>query len=231
LFFTFYYLLLVTDVLRTIQNNLENNHEEEIIDEHYMLNYIYNNFNTERFLYTFNKLFTIKSINRLLQEYMKLIMKSDKFSDKLCKDVYKSLIRKYNKYPMNNQRFLICKKIFFTSFYSVLTFNVSTLLYDSISYFIDLFYYDDVYNNNNNNNNITNTTTSSYSIINYTKIIEKTQRFVWFLAKRVFSDTCRIIMSSLGYSIGSYFVIYGGGSTISFLFEGVYSIFIAPYIC
>ena len=64
----------MTDVLRTIQNNLESNHEEEIIDEHYMLNYIYNNFNTERFLYTFNKLFTIKSINRLLQEYMKGLM-------------------------------------------------------------------------------------------------------------------------------------------------------------
>lgn len=192
-----------------------------------MLNYIYNNFNTERFLYTFNKLFTIKSINRFLQEYMKLIMKSDKFSDKLCKDVYKSLKRKYNKYPMNNQRYLICKKIFYTSFYSVLTFNVSTLLFDSISYFIDLFYYNDVFSNNNNNN--TNTTTNSYNN-NYTKIIEKTQRFVWFLAKRVFSDACRIIMSSLGYSIGSYFVINGGGSTISILFEGLYSIFIAPYI-
>jgi hypothetical protein len=192
-----------------------------------MLNYIYNNFNTERFLYTFNKLFTIKSINRFLQEYMKLIIKSDKFCDKLCKDVYKSLIRKYNKYPMNNQRFLICKKIFYTSFYSVLTFNVSTLLFDSISYFIDLFYYDD--DANNNNNVMTNASSNSYNDSN-TKIIEKTQRFVWFLAKRVFSDTCRIIMSSLGYSIGSYFVIKGGGSIISFLFEGLYVMFIAPYI-
>ena len=190
-----------------------------------MYNYIYKNFDTERFLNTFNKLFTIKTINRFLQEYMKLIIQSDKYSDKLCKDVYKSLIRKYNKYSKNNQRYFICKKIFYTSFYSVLTLNLSSLLYDSISHLIDLFYYDN-YNSDNNNNNDDN----NNDLTTTTKIIEKTQRFVWFLAKRVFSDTCRIIISSLGYSIGSYFVINGGGSTISFLFEGLYIVFVVPNI-
>lgn len=172
----------------------QNKPDDETVDEFDWEGSV--NRNSKLFLPNLQRVVVVAAL-RKYYEHLSLQYLSVKMTDKLTKDVQRSIVRKCNRFP----RLIACQKTLYTAFYGNLVFNLACFTYD-----VGLHLYCEIM--------------EQLSHIGPSKsVVQRFHNTVLFVSKKGIYYTVCLTSCALGHSVGMYFNVGYGSALGAFAFE------------